>query len=140
AFQTAQDLWTLDQERIQMLKGFGISNERVDYLHGAAGCPVDEDDPTKTNCPTDSVLEAPGGAIGAAKAALANYQYDEFYTEARRAFGLESRAYPDVEGTSQDVLKGILFYLALLLPFSFFLERLLFGFPDVRKQIMGTCV
>src|SRR5690606_6527798 len=57
AFQSAQDLWTLDQERIQLLKGFGISNERVDYLHGAAGCLPDENDPTKTACPTDSVLE-----------------------------------------------------------------------------------
>jgi len=140
AYQTARDLWTLDQERIQLLKGFGISNERVDYLHGAAGCPPDEKDPSKTACPTDSVMLAPGGAIDAAKTSLASFRYDEFYTEARRAFGLESRAYPDVEGTSQDVLKGILFYLALLLPFSFFLERLLFGFPDVRKQIMGTCV
>lgn len=140
AYQTAQDLWTLDQQRIRLLKGFGISNERVDYLHGAAGCPPDEEDPTKTDCPSDPVIAPPGGAIGAATAALASYKYDEFYTEARRAFGLESRAYPDVEGTSQDVLKGILFYLALLLPFSFFLERLLFGFPDVRKQIMGTSV
>jgi hypothetical protein len=140
AYQTAQDLWTLDQQRIQLLKGFGISNERVDYLHGAAGCPADEKDPTKTNCPTESNIAPSGGAIAAATAALANLKYDQFYTESRRAFGLESRAYPDVEGTSQDVLKGILFYLALLLPFSFFLERLLFGFPDVRKQIMGTSV
>ena len=52
---------------------------------------------------------------------------------------MESRAYPDVEATSQDVLKGIIFYLALLLlPFAYFVERMLFGFPDVRKQIMGT--
>ena len=140
AYQTAQDLWTLDQQRIQLLKGFGISNERVDYLHGAAGCPPDEKDPTKTTCPADSILAPPGGAIAAATAALGSFHYDQFYTQARRAFGLESRAYPDVEGTSQDVLKGILFYLALLLPFSFFLERLLFGFPDVRKQILGTSV
>jgi hypothetical protein len=37
-------------------------------------------------------------------------------------------------------LKGIIFYLALLLPFSYFLERLLFGFPDIRKQIIGTSI
>ncbi|MEO6906932.1 MAG: FtsX-like permease family protein [Abditibacteriaceae bacterium] len=140
AYQTAQDLWTLDQQRIQLLKGFGISNERVDYLHGAAGCPPDIKDPTKTTCPTTSVIAAPGGAIAAATTALASFHYDQFYTQSRRAFGLESRAYPDVEGTSQDILKGILFYLALLLPFSFFLERLFCGFTDVRKQIMGTSV
>ncbi len=136
AFQTASDLWTLDQQRIRLLKGFGINNERVDKLHGEAGCP-----PGKKglfDCPTESVAKPNGGSLLRAQAALTALQYDTFYSEARRAFGLESRAYPDVEATSQDVLKGIIFYLALLLPFAYFMERMLFGFPDVRKQIVGT--
>lgn len=144
AYQTALDLWTLDQQRIRLLKRFGINNQRVDSLHGQVGCPVapkKPGDPSKEvlyDCPTESVSKPTGGALAAAQTALEGNQYDKFYLEARRAFGLESRAYPDVEATSQDVLKGIIFYLALLLPFSFFLERLLFGFPDIRKQIMGT--
>jgi hypothetical protein len=40
-----------------------------------------------------------------------------------------------VEATAQDVLKGIVFYLACCCRFPFFLERLIFGFPDIRKQI-----
>lgn len=127
SYQTANDLWVLDQQRIRLLKGFGISNERVDKLHGDAG-----------GTSTTMVTAPVGGALARAAEALKNLRYDEFYAEGRRAFGLESRAYPDVEGTAQDVLKGIIFYLALLLPFSYFLERLLFGFPDVRKQITGT--
>jgi hypothetical protein len=138
AYQTALDLWTLDQQRIRLLKHFGINNQRVDALHGQVGCPVNEKDSRQYDCPTESVARPTGGAIAAAQTALDAHQYNTFYLQARRAFGLESRAYPDVEATSQDVLKGIIFYLALLLPFSFFLERLLFGFPDIRKQIFGT--
>ena len=133
AYQTARDLWSLDQDRISLLKRFGISNERVDTLHKLAGGEsVDE----KGHAKPQSIAE--GGALKEAELARANLEYDKFYLQARRAFGFESRAYPDVEATSQDVLKGIVFYLALLLPFSFFLERLVFGFPDVRKQIFGT--
>ncbi len=142
AFQTASDLWTLDQQRIRLLKGFGISNERVDKLHGEAGCPAGDTGGAKGlfNCPTTSVTKPNGGSLLRAQTALAGMQYDTFYAEARRAFGLESRAYPDVEATSQDVLKGIIFYLALLIPFAYFVERMLFGFPDVRKQIAGTSI
>jgi hypothetical protein len=144
AYQTALDLWTLDQQRIRLLKSFGINNERVDALHGDAGCPVDPTKPSNTDgsknfqCPTESIAAPSGGSLKLATDALAAKNYDTFYRESRRAFGLESRAYPDVEATSQDVLKGIIFYLALLLPFAYFMERMLFGFSDVRKQIAGT--
>jgi len=138
SYQTARDLWTLDQQRIRLLKGFGINNERVDILHGEAGCPPSTTKPGLFDCPTEKVAQPNGGSLQRAALALANFKYDTFYAEARRAFGLESRAYPDVEGTSQDVLKGIIFYLALLLPFAYFMERMLFGFSDVRKQIVGT--
>jgi hypothetical protein len=142
AYQTANDLWTLDQQRIRLLKKFGINNQRVDVLHGEVGCPPGDTKKGEPEykCPTERIARPTGGALLAARTALADYKYDLFYLQARRAFGLESRAYPDVEATSQDVLKGIIFYLALLLPFSYFLERLLFGFPDIRKQIMGTSV
>ena len=140
SYQAAKDLWVVDQQRIRLLKGFGINNERVDALHGAAGCPVSKDaaDTSGFKCPTQSISAPNGGSLLAAQTALDTQKFDVFYREARRAFGLESRAYPDVEATSQDVLKGIIFYLALLLPFAYFVERMLFGFPDVRKQIMGT--
>jgi hypothetical protein len=48
---------------------------------------------------------------------------------------LESRAYPDVKRTASDTVNGIVFYFVLLLPFAFFMERLLFGFADIRRQL-----
>ena len=143
SYAVSRDLWQLNQQRIHTLKRFGISNQRVDELHGAVGCkPSEKDDPTENeySCPDAIDARSNGGAIMAAEVALKAQKYDTFYTESRRAFGLESRAYPDVEATAQDVLKGILFYLALLLPFSYFVERMLFGFSDIRKQIIGTSV
>jgi hypothetical protein len=140
SYQTARDLWTLDQQRIQLLKKFGIDNARVDLLHGSVGCAPDGNKADEFKCPEDLTSAPNGGALLAAQTARDEYQYDKFYLEARRAFGLESRAYPDVEATAQDVLKGIVFYLALLLPFSYFVERLLFGYPDIRKQIAGASI
>ena len=135
SYFVGRDMWTLDQQRIHLLKNFGINNERVDILHGQAGCPVNPAKAGSYDCPKDFASVPTGGSLVAASTSLKNLQYDEFYSQARRAFGLESRAYPDVEATAQDVLKGIVFYLALLMPFSFFLERLLFGWPDIRKQV-----
>jgi cell division protein FtsX len=51
------------------------------------------------------------------------------------AWGIESRAYPEVLGTANDSVLGVVFYLFLLLPFCFFLERLLFASPRIEKQI-----
>ena len=45
-----------------------------------------------------------------------------------------------VVGTSlnpNDVIKGVLFYLAMLMPFAFFAERLLIASSDIKWQIVG---
>lgn len=65
-------------------------------------------------------------------------RYDLGYAAVRAASGYETNAYPDVQSTVLDVVKGVLFYLALLLPFAYFSERLLFAFPEVKKQIPAT--
>jgi hypothetical protein len=140
SYLVARDMWTLDQQRIHLLKKFGINNERVDQLHGAVGCPVKEDAKNvgqgiAYDCPKEAIATPTGGALLAAETALSGRQYDTFYREARRAFGIESRAYPDVEATAQDVLKGIVFYLGVVAALLLLLERLIFGFPDIRKQI-----
>ena len=40
-----------------------------------------------------------------------------------------------MQQTAIDVVQGVLFYLALLLPFAYFVERLLFGFFDLKRQL-----
>jgi len=50
-------------------------------------------------------------------------------------WGLESRAYPEVLGTANDSVLGVVFYLFLLLPFCYFTERLLITAKFIEHQL-----
>jgi len=115
--QIANDMWLIDQDRITRLERHGIANQRVLDLHAMA----DE-------------------ALDVARDALREQRYDVAVSFARHAWGYESRAYPDVQKTAEDVVKGVLFYLAILLPFAFFGERLFVHARTIITQIIGTVV
>ena len=113
--QVAKDMWHLDEARIGALKSVGVSNTRLDDFHREAGRLLD-----------------------LAETARQNLQWDRFIKHARAAWGYESRAYPDATGTANDVVKGVLFYMVLVIPFAYALERLVFGFANVYKRIATT--
>jgi cell division protein FtsX len=113
-YLVARDMWNLLQPRIANLEKHGISNERIRSLQREG-------------------IEA----LQSAEQALDNYQYDRFMEEARTSWALASRIYNDVERTQKDVLFGVLFYIALFVPFSYCLERLLFSFVDIHKRIVA---
>jgi len=108
----AENMFVLNESRIRDLRKYGIKNDRLQRLHDQADV-----------------------ALVMAKKALNKKSYSEYSKHIRAARGFEAKAYPDVRGTANDTVKGIIFYFGLLLPFAFFLERLIFGFPDIRKQI-----
>ena len=112
--QSATDMWRLDDSRVQFFGRHGIENARVNTLHKLAG-----------------------EAIGLARQALDNLDYQEYLIQARRALGLESRAYPDVVGMANDVVRGLVFYLVLLLPFAFTMERLFLAGRRIETRIAG---
>ncbi len=114
-YVVVRDMWWLDENRSRLYKRFGISSDRLDKLHQFA----------------DEYLNR-------AETALFQNDYQQALKLARAAWGYESRAYPDVKRTGNDVVNGIMFYLALLMPFAYFLERLIFGFPNINKQILAT--
>jgi hypothetical protein len=116
-YRVAVDMWKLDETRINRLKAHGIENSRVNTAHARARADL-----------TDAAKY------------LRSQEYDKFFTSARSAWSFECRAYPDVRTTENDVVKGILFYLFLLLPFAFFAERLLIASPDIRYQIVWSFV
>lgn len=60
------------------------------------------------------------------------------FLELARSLAYSMKVYPFVALTESDAVTGVLFYLMLLLPFAFFMERLLFGFPDLRPQLAGV--
>jgi len=116
-YQVAQDMWHLLMPRIANLENHGIKNERIRALQREG---------------TE--------ALERAKEALENLRYDRFMEESRTSWALASRIYNDIEKTQKDVLFGVLFYIALFVPFAYCLERLLFALVDIHKRIVAFLV
>ncbi|MFH1570471.1 MAG: FtsX-like permease family protein, partial [Gemmatimonadota bacterium] len=110
--QSAGDMWRLDDVRMERMRRFAIENPRLEALHTRARAAMDR-----------------------AAAARDSLQWGKYIKFAREALGLEYRAYPDVRGTQNDVITGLVFFVALLVPAAFFAERLLFAAPDIRRQL-----
>jgi hypothetical protein len=113
-YQAAKDMWMLDESRMRELKSFAIENQRLNDLH-----------------------ERSRVELEAAEVATADKRWSDFVRHTRAAFGLESRAYPDVKATQNDVVQGIIFFMALVIPCAFFTERLLFTAATIKNQIIG---
>ncbi len=113
-YKVASDMWIWDEHRMSKLRRFRIINEVLEDLHRRAKEELDK-----------------------AEEALASLKYSHFYAHSRSAWGYESRAYPVVRSTGDDVVRGVIFYMAIVIPFAFFLERLLFAFPTLIQQLAG---
>jgi hypothetical protein len=84
--QSAKDMWRLDESRLQQLRAFSIENPLVEKLHEAARRLIEQ-----------------------AEEAGRRKQWGQFAKFSREALGIEYRAYPDVKGTQNDVLTGLVF-------------------------------
>jgi len=113
-FRAAGDMWRLLVPRIGNLERHGIFSDRIRLLQ----------------------QEGTGALEDAAKA-LKLRAYDRFFDSARKSWALASRVYSHVEKTQRDVLFGVLFYVALFVPFAFCMERLLFSFSNIYKRIIA---
>lgn len=113
-FKVARDMWMLLTPRIDNLEKRGIFNERI-----------------------RSLQQAGEKALKFAETALGDKQYGQFYEATATSWALASRVYDDVEKTQKDVLYGVLFYIALFVPFAFCLERLLFSYANIYKRIIA---
>ncbi len=114
SLQAARDMWIIDEARIKQLERHGIIVEELQLMHARA---------------KSALLEA--------ERHLANLNYTEYKSAVRRALGVEARIYPEVKSTANDTVRAVIFYFALILPFSFFCERFFFGYPQIRKQIVA---
>ncbi|MCP4687861.1 MAG: ABC transporter permease, partial [Desulfobacterales bacterium] len=114
AHRAARDMWALLGPRISNLENHGIKDDRIRAIqsHG---------------------LET----LQRARDALEQKRYDRFNDAAAASWALASRVYDHVEKTRKDVLFGVLFYIALFVPFAFCMERLLFSFSTIHKRIIA---
>lgn len=110
----ARDMWTLLKPRVANLEKRGIYDEKIKQLQqeGIA-------------------------ALETAETELVKKNYDLCSEAALKSWALATRVYSQVEKTQKDVLFGVLFYIALFVPFAFCVERFLFSFTDINKRILA---
>jgi len=111
--QSAKDMWILDESRLQQLRAFSIENPKVENLHESARLLIEK-----------------------AEEAQRGKQWGQYAKFAREALAKEYRAYPEVKGTQNDVLSGLVFFVAILLPAVFFLEKLFLASTEINRQLL----
>jgi len=113
-YHAARDMWGLLQPRIANLANHGIVDPQMD------------------------TLEQQGlAALEQAERSLEQMDYVVFQESALQALALAGRVYVQVEQTQKDVLFGVLFYIALFIPFAFCMERFLFNYANIYKRIVA---
>lgn len=113
-FHAANDAWILLGPRIDNLESHGIYDEKINDLktRGLA-------------------------ALNSSSEGYAAFNYSDGKKSASEALALAARVYVQIEKTQKDVLFGVLFYIALFVPFAFVMERFLFNFNSIYKRIVG---
>ncbi|GIV03016.1 MAG: hypothetical protein KatS3mg015_1846 [Fimbriimonadales bacterium] len=109
----ARDLVALNRERYELLARHRIVSPAMEQLQTLAQA-----------------------RLGEAEEAYQERAYAESERSARAAWGLALRLHPILLSTARDALYGLLFYLALLVPFAFIVERLLFPGRNLSDQIV----
>ncbi len=113
-YHAARDIWTLLSPRIANLESHGIYDDKISQLkkRGMA-------------------------ALQIAKSSLKVLDYQSFNRAAAKSMALANRVYVQVDKTQKDVLFGVLFYIALFVPFAFCMERFLFNYANIYKRIVA---
>lgn len=112
SMQAAEDMIHLVTPRVEILERHSIINQRI-----------------------RSLLKKAQDHLRLAGEDLKNLQYSGADQHAKSSLSLIARVYNDVQRTQQDVLSGVLFYIALFVPFTYCLERLLFAHVSIHKRI-----
>lgn len=113
ALQSAHDLWAISEWRRKILDKHHITNAGLDDLLASAGTDVRQ-----------------------AKQAYDEGRYRDGDRLTQRAWGYALRVHPKYKSTMADIVNGVVFFLALLLPFCYFVERLLLSSAKLSTQIL----
>ena len=112
--RAAADMVRLTVPRVDNLRRHSIVNQRIDQLLDLA---------------ESELALAEGAAAGLLHAAAAHHTGNSLAAIAR--------VYNDVDRTQRDVLAGVLFFIALFIPFAYCLERLLFAHVSIHKRLLS---
>ena len=113
-YHAAEDAWSLLLPRIENLETHGIYDEKIHDLK-----------------------ERGLAALKKSSDSFAAFTYSTGRESAAEALALAARVYSQITQTQKDVLFGVLFYIALFVPFAFVMERFLFNFANIYQRILG---
>jgi len=108
------DMWRLDDARLELMRDHAIESQHFAHLHRQAG-----------------------RFLADAHDAAASFDWARFVAYMRTALGLEALVYPALKAALNDVISGIVFFLALAVPAAFLGERLVLAAADIRRQLAG---
>lgn len=67
--------------------------------------------------------------------ALAQNDHLRYLRKLYEGLGAHVKSYEQIKGTGDDMLKAVVVYMALLLPFCFFIEKLFFNFVKIEHEL-----
>jgi hypothetical protein len=112
AGETARSMASVNGKRLAMQDAYGMADRRTRFLHAQTLAEVERG-------------EQP--ALG----------FRESVRAFRKAVVFASLNHPVLRNSIFEAVMGILWYLALLVPFVFFFEKLIFCYNDIRRQIFA---
>ena len=114
-YLSAKDFYSLDQWRLAVFRGAGIRSDKIDQIR-----------------------EHTKKSLEKAAAAIKDDNGAALERSAVRALSSEIRAYRATKSTGQDVVRGAIFLMLMILPFSVAMERLLFACARIGAQIVAS--
>jgi hypothetical protein len=116
-FDTAESMLRTAGKRLGLQARFKMADEQMLGFHKQGTNRINE---ARTQLAGKAPLDAANAASASLAYAMANH--------------------PVIRGRISQAVVGILWYLGLLVPFVFFAEKLLFGFSDIRKQLLAISI
>ncbi|MCU0588303.1 MAG: M28 family peptidase [Syntrophobacteraceae bacterium] len=113
-YQVARDLHQLLGGRLQNLTRHGIVNVHLESLYRQSAEGLEQ-----------------------ARKAMEELRYGAFWESVIESWARLNSVYGEIESTQRDVLTGVMFFIALFVPFAFCVERYLFAFRGVYQQIVA---
>lgn len=111
--QCARDMWNITASRIKKLTRYGVANPRVSAQHDEAALWLRQADE-----------------------ALARYDYANYRIAAERGWAAAGQAYAETLDMVNNMIHGVLFYLFLLLPLAYCMERLVIASHTIQRRII----
>ncbi len=114
-FQVSRSMSYLNGKRLELQNRYAMADERTNEFH-----------------------EKSNEKIGVTETEVATKR--DAILAARDAVTYSTLNHPVLRESIGEAVVGILWYLGLLVPFVFFFEKLVFGFSDIRKQIVTQLI